>query len=107
MVSHDEDPARMTDVVDTLLKLQHGPSFFEAYEVRAFICHRRKHDGETQRVTVEILDAGPTSTPDRRYRCRAVSEDGRRAAGSHADTIDRALATVRWSDLDQPVARNV
>ena len=98
----------MADVVDMLLNLPHGPNFFEAYEVRTLTCcRRRKENDDTQWVTIEIWDAGPASAPDLRYRCRAVSEDGCRAAGKRAGTIEHALASVPWYSLDRPEARNV
>jgi len=95
----------MSDVIEQLLKLRHSltggePNFLEVYAVQSFRCHRKKKNGETQRVSVELLDAGSTSAPGLRYSCRAVGDDGARAAGSPQPTIEHALAVVHWGDLD-------
>lgn len=64
-------------------------------------CYRRTKTGGTQDVLVSIFDAGPAVTYPR-YSATATTPDGRKAAGNPADSIDVALATLHWYELDKP-----
>jgi hypothetical protein len=74
--------------------------FFETYQVTEFVGYRRAKDGHTQKVNVQILDAGEAAG-DIRYHCHAQSDDGKRASGNAADRPDTVLAIVHWYDLDK------
>lgn len=66
---------------------------------KEFLVRRNLKNGDVQKVTVEILDAGPNVDPQRRFKCIARAENGRTAAGNSAKTIETALALVHWWDL--------
>ena len=88
------------------LKKWSGPglAFFEVYEKSVFQCYRNRKDGNVQKVTVEILDAGSDGkNPDLRYQCMATADDGSTATGNPASTIEAVLGTVHWGDLDRLV----
>jgi predicted RNA binding protein YcfA (HicA-like mRNA interferase family) len=74
--------------------------FFEVYHKTSFECYRERKSGGVQTVTVEVLDAGSSVQPSLRYHIHAIGEDGKKATGNPADSIDVLLATVHWGDLD-------
>ena len=76
-----------------------GVGFFEVYEKSAFQCYRKKKSGAVQKVTVEILDAGPDDQD--RYHCVATGDDGSTATGNPASTVETVLAIVHWADLER------
>ena len=83
-------------------KLKQLEGVFEVYHVvSTFKLYRRTEDGESQEVTVEILDAGPTVSE--RYFCRATSNDGRTATGNPQTSIEYAMMHTHWNDLDKAV----
>ena len=83
-------------------KLKQLEGVFEVYQVvSTFKLHRRAEDGESQEVTVEILDAGPTVSE--RYSCRAISNDGRTATGNPQTSIEYAMMHTHWHDLDKAI----
>jgi hypothetical protein len=47
-----------------------------------------------------ILDAGPGAAPHARFYCHAKSEEGRVVTSRLETTLDTALASIRWTDLD-------
>ena len=53
---------------------------------------------EGKPISVTILDAGP-KRPQLRYSVKATTEDGRRATGNPAESIDLALDIVHWQDV--------
>jgi hypothetical protein len=89
------------DAVEVIkcLKALKGVGFGGVYEKSTFQCDRRKKGG-VQKVTVEILDAGPEGG-ESRYHCLAEGEDGVKATGNPAGTIRSVLGTVHWGDLDR------
>lgn len=66
---------------------------------KEYLVQRKLENDDVQKVTVEILDAGPNVDPQRRFKCIARAADGRTAAGNSAKTIETALALVHWRDL--------
>jgi hypothetical protein len=84
--------------VDALAALNRVPDFFEVYHRSSFRCYRNTNTGAVQEVIVEVLDAGPGKSP--RYRVAAKAKGGKVASGDPSDTIDAAVAMIRWSDLD-------
>jgi len=68
----------------------------EVCEVRTFSGYRNK-----KHVTVQILDRGPeSSSPELRYACDVVQEDGKKAGGNEAASIGEAIGIVHWEELD-------
>lgn len=68
----------------------------ELCEVRTFVGYRNGH-----RVTVRVLDLGPNcSAPEQRYFVEAEQDDGKRATGNNAPTLEEAICIVHWQDLD-------
>ena len=68
----------------------------ELYEVQTFTGFRNK-----RRVIVSLLDLGPNcDKPQLRFVCKVEQEDGKKATGNNAATIDEAIAIVHWSELD-------
>jgi len=88
-------------IIDKLYDVKEA-AFSEIHEVRTFRCYRQKKNGGTQAVTVEIKDAGYHLGPDLRYSVLAVSDEGTRAVGNPADTIQHALVLTHWNELDRP-----
>jgi hypothetical protein len=74
--------------------------FFEVYHVLTFRGYREGEQG-TQRVTVEVFDAGPGVDPGLRYHCQATTDDGRMTAGNPDSSVETALMFVHWGDLDK------
>ena len=88
------------NIEKVLTKLKKHANFFEVYQKTTFSCCRTDKNGNTQKVEVDILDAGPDE-PQLRYHCVARSEDGKRATGNPHSTIDMVLMAVHWYDLDK------
>lgn len=88
-----------SEMINKLKELQ-GVGFFEVYHKTSFECYRERKSGGVQTVTVEVLDAGPNVHPDSRYHINAIGENGKKATGNPAESIDVLLATVHWWDLD-------
>jgi len=88
------------EIVNKLTQLR-GPGFLEVYEEHTFRCYRHDKNGNLQRVTLTVLDAGPTSDSDLRYHVLAATAEGHVASGSPDATLDAALAIVHWGDLDR------
>ena len=86
--------------VVNFLKGLRGVGFSGVYEKSLFECDRTKRNGNVQKVTVAILDAGPEGGQTR-YHCFAQADDGANATGNPAGTIESVLATVHWGDLDR------
>ena len=62
---------------------------------KEFIVHRTLENGDVQKVTIDVLDAGPNvRDPQRRFKCTARADDGRIAAGNSAQTMEAALDLV-------------
>ncbi len=80
--------------------LKNKVDFFEPYHVTEFQAYRNAKAGHTQKVTVQILDAGPEAG-DSRYHCIARSDDGKIASGNPAGRLHLLLPTVHWGDLDK------
>jgi hypothetical protein len=84
--------------VDALAALKRLPDIFEVYHRSSFRCYRNTNTGAVQEVIVEILDAGPGTSP--RFHVGAKVKGGKVASGDAADTIDAAVAMLHLSDLD-------
>jgi hypothetical protein len=91
----------MIEAIERLKQLE-GARFSEVCEKHTFECYRLRSDGCMQEVTVIILDAGPGAAPHARFYCHAKSEEGRVVSSSLEPTLDAALASIRWTELDPP-----
>jgi hypothetical protein len=87
------------EIVNKLTQLR-GPGFLEVYEEHTFRCRRHDKNGNLQKVTLTILDAGPNADA-LRFHVFATTEEGHFASGSPDSTLDGALAIVQWADLDR------
>lgn len=85
---------------DIMKKLKKDAGFFEIYHKTSFWGYRRNANGETQEVSVDILDMG-SEAGDSRYSCVANTNDGKTATGNPASSIDVAISIVHWRDLDK------
>jgi hypothetical protein len=85
------------EILDTLKSVLGA---FEAHLRTEYIVYRHKRGGGVQEVRVEVLDAGPSMGPVR-FHVSAKSDDGRTATGNPAESLEIALATVHWGDLDK------
>lgn len=85
---------------EIIKRLKEVVGFFKVYHKTSFEGWRRAKNGTEQRVTVDILDAGPEAG-GLRYACHATSEDGKMATGNNGPSIDVVLSTVHWHDLDK------
>ena len=89
----------MADLIDKLKGLP-GAHLSEVCEKHTFECYRLRSDGCMQEVTVVVLDAGPNVQGSRRYFVHARSAEGLTAAGRADSSLDAALESINWSDLD-------
>lgn len=71
----------------------------EVAHVIMFQGRRKNSKGEPQTVTVKLFDLGSTK-PSSRYYCEATSEEGKSATCNEAPTIEEAISTVHWNQLD-------
>jgi hypothetical protein len=71
----------------------------EVTEIKWFHGYRKKKNGETEDITVKILDMGPDH-PQVRYACIASSESGLEATGNECATLEETIAVVHWNKLD-------
>lgn len=94
----NEQSLDVFQVLDVLRRQMSG--VFRVQLKQEFLVHRNLKSGDVQKVTVEILDAGPHANPERRFKCIARTEDGKTASGNSARTIETTLALVHWTDLD-------
>lgn len=85
--------------MNSMEKMRDVGRFFELYEVTAYEGYRHRKDDTVQSVTVKVFDAGPTVSPDLRYRIVAEA-DGKLASGNPSHSVDDALVHVHWWDLD-------
>jgi len=53
-----------------------------------------------KQITIYILDAGEDSSPDIRYTCKVVQEDGKETTGNVSPDASQAISCVHWYDLD-------
>ena len=83
---------------EMITELKRFAGFSEVYHKSCFEAYRNTKKGTVQKVSVEILDAGPEVAE--RYFCSATSGDGKTAAGNPAPTINEVLTFVHWQDLD-------
>ncbi len=72
--------------IATIEEIKQVAGFYEVYHKSTFEGYRVGKDGEPQRVTIEILDAG-LGVPGKRYHCKAISEDGKKATGNAGATV--------------------
>lgn len=92
----------MTDLereVLGILEELKGPDFSEVYSKKVFVGYRERKQGGSQKVYIELLDAGPNES--NRYHVRAWTEDRKRAAGNPRETVREALIGIHWWDLDK------
>jgi hypothetical protein len=80
--------------------LRDKAGFHETYRVTEFMGYRTAKDGHTQKVTVQIFDAGPLAG-ELRYQVQAQSDDGKQASGNAAESLDTVLTIAHWYDLDK------
>jgi hypothetical protein len=87
------------DVRETIRLLRERYGFFEAYHLQQYYGVRNV-GGKSVPCTLTVFDAGPDANPHFRYHAEAVStEDGKRALGGQAESIEVALAIVHWNAL--------
>jgi hypothetical protein len=96
----------MIEVIEKLKQLE-GAKFSEVCEKHVFECYRVRSDGCMQEVTVVVLDAGPGAAAHARFYCHAKSEEGRQVTSRLEPTLDAALASIRWADLDPEPAQEL
>lgn len=76
--------------------------FFEGYHIHSsYLGYHKRPDGTTTKVTVTVYDRGLNAAADYRYHVDAVTEEGARATGNPAESIESALAMVHWHNLDR------
>ncbi len=86
--------------VELLARLKEVSGCFELYHVTEYQGYRHREDGTVQQVTIKILDAGAEERFSQ-YHVHAEANDGRRATGNAADSIETTLAIVHWGDLNR------
>ena len=88
----------MTEI-EIIEKLKKVKGAFDICQIiSTFRFYRTDKDGNPQEVTLDILDAGPERQA--RYTCLAKTNDGKTALGNLETSIEYALTTVHWEELD-------
>lgn len=88
--------------LEVLTFLRKKQELSEVYRKKEYVVVRHAADGNTQEVTIEILDAGPDfGDPNLRFQCKATAADGRSTTGNTAETAKAALSLLHWSELDR------
>lgn len=80
----------------------------ELYQVSTFKGYREAKNGALHSVTIEIWDAGPNPEmpsaarpSNHRFLVKVKDEEtGTTATGNPAPTIEQALETTHWAELD-------
>jgi hypothetical protein len=73
----------------------------EVYQgILRFRCIRQPEHGRRRVVTVDVFE-GQGVAPQKRYQCVAIREDGKVSVGSPAQTVEGAIDSVHWSQLDE------
>jgi hypothetical protein len=75
-------------------------AIYEAHLATSFTCFRRRPEGSTEEVTVNVLDRG-LQDPATRYLCEVRSEHGKRIVGTPCESVEKAISVVQWDDLDR------
>ena len=71
----------------------------EVYRVHRFLVYRRRPDGATKAVTVDIRDEGEDAYA--RWHPHVEDEDGRHARANPDRDLRVALSGVHWTELDR------
>ena len=82
---------------EVLRLLMDASRSFEGYSVQRFMMYRETKAGTTQRVDVDVLDAGEGET--NRYSIHARADDGKTASGNPDKNLAVAIAMVHWGNL--------
>jgi hypothetical protein len=82
---------------EVLRLLMDASRSFEGYSVQQFIMYRETKSGSTQRVDVDVLDAGEGEA--NRFSIHARAEDGKTASGNPDKTLAVAITLVHWGNL--------
>ena len=82
---------------EVLKELMKASQSFESYSVQRFLLYRKTKSGETQRVDIEVLDAGEEQA--NRFSIHAHTQDGKTASGNPNKSLSAAIALVHWGNL--------
>jgi len=93
-----------TDDVLRLIREREFGRINSAWHKTTFACWRDTKGGGAEEVTIDVLDRG-TEEPKRRFMCIAKLADGRACQSNPEASIDVALSTMHWGELDQPRPR--
>jgi hypothetical protein len=75
--------------------------FSNAAQVTYFECTRRKRDGSSHEIIVEVHDHGEKAPRDTRYGvfARDKFDPSKRASSNGGANIQTAIAVAHWGDL--------
>ena len=92
---------RMTDFDSDQIreKLAKYAGLHEIAEVTTFRAYKSRRDGQTTSVTIEIFDHGPGAGA-LRWFVRARDELGNLAACNPDQSLDLALVSTHWNELE-------
>jgi hypothetical protein len=96
IVNYQIDDAR---ILKNLLDAKYE-GIFEAYRKTIYEVARRRRDGQTQMIQINILDAGPEALPQHRFHCHAVAEDGAVTVTGLVQDPYTAIGIIKWASLD-------
>lgn len=86
--------------LESLDILKTAAGAYEAYLRTEYIVYRKNREGVVQEVRIEVLDAGPAMAPIR-FHVQAKADNGRTATGNPSESLEIALATLHWEELDR------
>ena len=85
------------DVLDAISRVKDVAGVLTVREIVATVkCDRRARDGTTQRVTIDIF----YGTPSFGNRYEILAKVGSKSAAGKGNSLDEALRSVHWQNLD-------
>jgi len=76
-------------------------NFDEAEHKTSFKAIKDNNNGDVQEFIIDIFDAGIDVDSEFRYSCEIRRiENGKVATGNPGKSVDDALFSIRWADLD-------
>jgi hypothetical protein len=87
------------DTSEILTRLSKWANLSEVYEVKTFTGYRQDKQGRLCDVTIRVCDAG--SGARYRFSVTATDEHGRVATGNPESSLELAIASVHWAELDR------
>lgn len=93
------------DIAEMSRTIKYAGGLSNIGAVATFRGRRKSADGRTREITVDIHDEGVTALSGTRYTVIVRDDCGVEVHSAPSDTIEAALQTLRWSNLDHTTQR--